>query len=165
MGPGADDNGESPLLFRPADQAVDALDEGAGGVDNMAAGGLQPLAHILRHAMGADDDGVLRTRFLRAFDNAHTEPPELIHHMAVVDDGSQSQDLVALGGGFLHQFHRPADAEAEAGALCKLHTHNSIFFPTMDLISATTWSISISEVSTLTESRAIFRGAISRWVS
>ena len=65
----------------------------------------------------------------------------------------------------LHQLHCPADTEAEAGAFGHGHIHCFTFWAMISLILATAWSMVMSDVSTLTLSRAIFSGASSRWES
>ena len=68
-------------------------------------------------------------------------------------------------GCLFHQLHRPADAKAEAGAFGDPDTHWATFFAMVSFMEAMTSSMPMSEVSSLTESRVIFRGATARWVS
>ena len=59
----------------------------------------------------------------------------------------------------------PADTEAETGTFGDVNAHNPVFSATILRMVSTTCSMFSSEVSTFTESRAIFSGAMGRWVS
>ena len=105
---------------------------------------------------------------LAKYEDVEEEPDMdevLRDHMAVMDDGTQGRYLLPCRGCLLHQLHCPADTKAEASAFCQGYAHGATFFAMMSFMAAMTPSISSSEVSSLTESRLIFRGATSRWVS
>ena len=165
MGGSADDDRKSPLCFRLTHQAVDAFDKGAGGIDDLRPGAFQPLIHLPADTVGADHHRVPGPGLLRRIDDPDTGGGKLLHDMAVVDDGPQGQCPLSRRRGLLHQLHRPADTEAEAGAFGNPYTHRPNFSPMIFFMAAMTWSMVMSEVSSFTESRVIFRGAMSRWVS
>ena len=144
---------------------MDALDKGTGGVHDLGPPGFQPGIDLPAHAVGADDDGIAGVCLLRRIDDPDPRLMEGLHHMAVVNDRPQGHGALPRCGGGLDQLHRPADAEAEPGAFGNTYTHREIFSSTIFRMAATDCSRSISEVSTFTESRHIFRGAMSRWVS
>ncbi len=144
---------------------MDPLDKGAGGIDDLNPLPFQPLINILRNTVGADDDCLPGLRLLRRVDDLHAQSAKLVHHMAVVDDGSKGHYLRPRSSGLFHQIHRPADAKAEPGTLGYPDAHWATFFATISRMAATTSSRVMSLVSTLMLSRDIFRGATSRWVS
>ncbi len=165
MGGGADNDRKASLRLCPADDAVDALDEGTGGVDDLHALVLEALADGPADAVGADNHRLPGQGLLRGVDDPDPQAFKFLHHMVVVDDRSQGGHLFSRGCGLFHQLYRPADAEAEARALGHMDAHWATFFAMMSFMAAMTASISISEVSSFTASPAIFRGATARWVS
>ena len=126
---------------------------------------LQRLNHRPGHAVGADDHPGSRSGLLRIVDHLNPQTVEPLHHMAVMDDGSQRHHLAAFLGGLLHQLHSPGHPEAEAGVLGYLNAHKPIFSFTTALMASSTPSISSVEVSTFTASLACFSGAMARWES
>ena len=144
---------------------MNALDERTGGVDDLHTPLFQSLINIAADAVGADDDRLVRFRFFRRFNDPDAHFLKLVHHVAVVDDGAQGSYLLPCRCRLLHQLYGAADAEAEAGAFRYPDAHWATFFAMVSFMAAITSSMLISEVSTLMESRVIFRGATSRWVS
>ena len=152
------------FLFGSADKSVNPFDKGTGGINDLNTLLFKTGINILSNAMGADNHRLTGLRLLRRIDHTYPEVTEFVHHMTVMDDGSKGYYLFSVPCCLFYQFYRTADTEAESGTLC-LRDHNGIFSPMMRFSSAMTPSISRSEVSTLMESRANFRGATSRWVS
>ena len=124
----------------------------------------QRIADLLSSLDETDDHCHIRLSFLRGVDNADTHCVKLVHHMAVVDNRPQGDHAAIPRSSFVHRFHRPADTEAESGTF-RCRNHTGIFSATIFRITSTTPSMSSSEVSTLMESLAIFKGASARWVS
>ena len=123
MGPGADDDDLTAPLRGLADNFMDALDKGTGGVQNGEISGFQFLIDGPADTVAADDDGaaVLDLRNLVHLPHAHFR--EALHHMAVVDDGAQGHGPQTVLGRLLHHGHGPVHAEAEPRRLGKIDLH------------------------------------------
>ena len=96
MGTGADDHGKIAFLFLAADNVVDALDEGAGGVHYLHAHIAKPLVHRFGYAVGADDHGAAGDRILGRLDHTNTHILKVLHCVPIVDNRAQRTDLSAL---------------------------------------------------------------------
>ena len=165
MGGRPDDDRQLPFFLGAADDSVDAFDEGTGGVDDLHAPALQFLIYRPTDAVGTDDHRLAGASLLRGVDHLHTQGAEFVHDVVIVNDWPQRDHLFPRFCRLLHQLHRPTDAEAEPGAFRDPDAHSVTFRAMISFIAAITPSMSSSEVSSLMLSRAIFRGAISRWVS
>ena len=154
-----------PLEHVSGEYAVNALDKRTGRIHNIDLPLLQLLHHLAGHAVRSNDHGLSNLRLLRVFDHRNTHILKMLYSMPVMDDRAKGYDIAVCYRSLLHQFHCPIHTKAEAGTFRDLYTHKEIFSPTILRIAATTPSISSAEVSTLIESRAIFSGAMARWVS
>ncbi len=163
----ADDHDEAPLRACAADDFVDGLDLGAGGVSHDGAGLFQRADALRRDAVGADEHLLPRPRLRRVRDHTHAFPAERAHHVLVVDQFAEARAFSVLGEKPLRHLHRAPYAEAEAGAFSHAQLPHPISStPSFSRISRQRSSSlpakSISVVSTVTESRAGLRGAAAR---
>ena len=111
----ADDDGGIALGRVLANDGLHADDPGAGGVDDVEAGGAQPFLGLGRDAVGADQDraGPRRRDPVADRDALFLEQVE---HLGVVNQGSVGADgPLLLVRGFEHHLHGPAHPHAEAG--------------------------------------------------
>ncbi len=105
----ADHDQRHAVLRGAAGHVVDALDEGAGGVDDLAAPRPERLVLRASDAVGADHHLRRGRGRLRAVDGPDPHALQATDHLRVVDDGAQRHRRGAL----LRRLHRPAHAEAE----------------------------------------------------
>ena len=125
---GTDDHRSAAILLRLRDQLVNAGDIGTGGVQNGVAMGLQQAIDLLGLAVGTDEHLESLRRLLRHVDLTDSLIGQMLHHMAVMDDGAQHHTGGLLFRLLLGQLHRPADAVTKTGAFRKddcLHSASS----------------------------------------
>ena len=179
----ADNDNLLSRLTLPADNFVDALHKGAGGVYALQAALLQNAVDFLRHAVGADDYAARREtlQLLLRLQDPDALLRKLSDHFLIVHDrtiGIYSFSSFYL---FIHGIHRTFHAKTETGAFRKPYFHVCLFFilpffkdascrqPNRSLqspmIREITWSTLMSEVSTRTASSACFKGDISLCIS
>ena len=121
--PGSDDDGLPPLLLSPGHDLMDTGNIGTGGVQDADAPGMQALVDSAALPMGADDDLAPLRDLLRPDHRPQAMAGQMVHHVLVVDDGTQHHTGLAGPGGPLRQLHRPAHAVAEAGRICDPYLH------------------------------------------
>ena len=126
MGAGPDDHGDSPFRLRLLHQPVNPLDKGAGGVHHPDRLPGQGLFHLPGDAVGPEDHRAPRRDRRRILHHLHTHAGKAVHHMAVVDDGTQGHNGSTGLCRLFHQLHRPVHAEAKAGICSNLYLHGAI---------------------------------------
>ena len=105
------------LLKRAGNNPVNFGHIGTGRVDNLRPLGPEPFINIPAHSMGADDNRIPRPCILRALQNSHSLPGQLIHHLRVMDNRSKGIKPFALPYCLVHNIHRAFYAKAEARAV------------------------------------------------
>ena len=104
-----------PLRLR--NNFVDVGNIGAGGIKHRDIPFGKIPVNSLPLSMGADNDPEAVWNLLRPLHRPNALSGQTVYHIFVVNDGAQHDAGDALGGLLLRQFHRPADAVAEAGGL------------------------------------------------
>ena len=87
---------------------------------------------------------------------------DTLFHAQIGPGTTQTSLFLPVRNAGLHRVHRPADTEAETGAFRNAYAHSGTFSPMIRFSSARTSCTFISEVSSFTESLAIFSGAMAR---
>ena len=118
-----DDRG-NPFLGRGKNRFVNALNVRAGSVHNRGPARRKTANDRRSHAMGANHNSRPGWNLLFcARNNAFLR--QFLHHMRIVDDGTQA---ICRSAG-QRQFHCPAHAIAEAGMRANLNARSSIPLP------------------------------------
>ena len=111
----ADQQDGAPGLVVALDLAVHLGDQRAGGIGEQQAATARLGRDRLGHAMGGEDDQPILGHLVQLLDEHGTQPAQLVHHMAVVDDLVADIDrcpVLAQGG--LDHVDGALDAGAEA---------------------------------------------------
>jgi hypothetical protein len=111
IGVAEDDDGEA-LFCEALGPLLRAGDDGAGGVDDLDAAGLEVADDLLADAVSGDGDGPafdLRD----VCDDVEARIAQLADNLRVVDDGAEADHGSAVAHGFFHHLYGAPDAEAE----------------------------------------------------
>ena len=116
---GPNNHRTAAVFLRLSHQLMNSGDIGTGGVQNRISLGLQLAVNVPAFTVGTDQHAGSLGCLVRTFNLVDTLVRQPLHHMAVMDDGTQHDTGCPLLRLLLGQFHRPTDTVAEAGAFCQ----------------------------------------------
>ena len=146
--------------------AVDAPDEGTGGIDAGVAPARQRAVDLRTGPVGAQHHSGARRRFLGGGDDGDAAFGQLLYRLPVVDELPQRAGG-AQRGALLRQLQRPLHPKAGTGGSGDgdLHPLTPVFSRIYRSRTATVSSKSRAELSQSQASGARRMGATSRWLS
>ena len=116
----SDHDQRRPGLRGLAGHVVDPLNEGAGGVDDLAMPRLQGLIGRASDAVGAYDHPGTVGDLIGPFNAVYADLSQRSHHLRVVDDWPKGHGWSRSLGGL----HGPAHAKAEPRMVCQNHVRD-----------------------------------------